>query len=227
MQISGVSLALTWPCRLCLLRFLLCVSLCYKLSPLQALGKVTLHPRCQACMFIYSSRGKWVFPPLLWSFPPSDTLTSFPAPGCWVCAPAPARGSPARPACLFTVPGRIPFPQSSVLSAPHPVSHVSLLLLLLITQFLFFPWVEVGLSRGLCCSGPGLSVGVPCTMKLTWSVSSQAVWALVTGSLGALLVSLFNVKWRFSALAFPASDASRWPPYGPAVRRVHTAAADV
>jgi hypothetical protein len=36
MQISGVSLALTWPCRLCLLRGLLCVSLCYKLSPFQA-----------------------------------------------------------------------------------------------------------------------------------------------------------------------------------------------
>jgi hypothetical protein len=32
MQISGVRLALTWPSRLCLLRFLLCVSLCYKLS---------------------------------------------------------------------------------------------------------------------------------------------------------------------------------------------------
>jgi hypothetical protein len=36
MQISGVSLALTWPRRLCLLRVLLCVSLCYKLSPFQA-----------------------------------------------------------------------------------------------------------------------------------------------------------------------------------------------
>jgi hypothetical protein len=33
MQISGVSLALTWPCRLCLLRVLLCASRCYKLSP--------------------------------------------------------------------------------------------------------------------------------------------------------------------------------------------------
>jgi hypothetical protein len=32
MQISGVSLALTWPCRLCLLRVLLCVSCCYKFS---------------------------------------------------------------------------------------------------------------------------------------------------------------------------------------------------
>jgi hypothetical protein len=36
MQISEVSLALTWPCRLCLLRVLLCGSLCYKLSPFQA-----------------------------------------------------------------------------------------------------------------------------------------------------------------------------------------------
>jgi hypothetical protein len=134
-------------------------------------------------------------------FPPSDTLTSFPTPGCWACTPAPTRGSPARPACLFTVLRRIPFSQFSVLSVPHPLSCVSLLLLLLITQFLFSPWVEVGLSRGLCCSGPGLSVGVPRTPKLTWSASSQAIWAPATGGQGALLVSPFNVKWRFSALA--------------------------
>jgi hypothetical protein len=111
-----------------------------------------------AAMFVYSSHEKWVFPPLLWSFPPS--ATSFPAPGCWACAPAPTRASLALLACLFTAPGRIPFPQASALSAPHPLSSVSLLFLLLITQFLFFPWVEVGLSRGLCCSGTGLSVRV-------------------------------------------------------------------
>jgi hypothetical protein len=40
-------------------------------------------------------------------------------------------------------------------------------------------------------------------VKLTWSASSQAVWAPATGGPGALLVSLFNVKWRFSA---PAGD---------------------
>jgi hypothetical protein len=39
------------------------------------------------------------------------------------------------------------------------------------------------------------------TTKLTWSASSQAVWALATGGPGALLVSLFNMKWRFSAPA--------------------------
>jgi hypothetical protein len=54
------------------------------------LGEVTLHLLSQAGLFIYSSHGKWVFPPLLWSFPPTATFTSFPAPGCWAGAAAPA-----------------------------------------------------------------------------------------------------------------------------------------
>jgi hypothetical protein len=37
-------------------------------------------------MFIYSSRGKWAFPPLLWSFPPTAAFTSIPTPDCWACA---------------------------------------------------------------------------------------------------------------------------------------------
>jgi hypothetical protein len=48
------------------------------------LGMVTLHPLFQACVFVYSSRGKWVFPPLLWSFPPTTTFTSFPTRDYWV-----------------------------------------------------------------------------------------------------------------------------------------------
>jgi hypothetical protein len=84
MQISGVNLALTWSHRLCLLRVLLCGSLCYRLSPFHTLGKVTLHPPFQACVFIYSSCGRWVFPPLLCSFPLTATFTSFPAPDYWV-----------------------------------------------------------------------------------------------------------------------------------------------
>jgi hypothetical protein len=146
MQISGVNLALTWPPQ----------ALFTQSSPvreplLQAfpfpstLGEVTLLLLSQACVFVYSSHGRLVFPPLLWSFSPSATLTSFPTPGCWAHAPA-----PSSLACLFTVPGRITFPQSLVLSAPHPLSHMSLVFLLLITLFLFFPQVEVGLSRGLC-----------------------------------------------------------------------------
>jgi hypothetical protein len=54
------------------------------------LGEVTLHPLSQACMFIYSSHGKWAFPSLLWCFPPTTTFTSFPTPCCWACATTPA-----------------------------------------------------------------------------------------------------------------------------------------
>jgi hypothetical protein len=48
------------------------------------LGEVTLHPLSQACVFVYSSHGKWVFPPFLWSFPPTATFTIFPAHDYWV-----------------------------------------------------------------------------------------------------------------------------------------------
>jgi hypothetical protein len=124
-----------------------------------------------------------------------------PAPGCWAHTPAPARASPACPACLFTVPGRIPFPQSSALSVPHRFSHVSLLFLLLISQFPFFPWVEVSLSRGLCCSGPRMSVGVPQYREA--HLVCIFLSRLGTGDWwpeGPPCFSV-NVKWRFSALA--------------------------
>jgi hypothetical protein len=144
------------------------------------LGKVTLHLLSPACVFIYSSCVKLVFPPLLCSFPPTATftsfpapdywavllllpptmfvysscgkwvfppspvefsslatLTSFPAPGCWARAPAPARASPAHLVCLFTVPGRIPFPQSLVLSVPHPLSRVFIVLIAYYSVSLF------------------------------------------------------------------------------------------
>jgi hypothetical protein len=116
------------------------------------LGEVTLHPLSLACMFIYSSCGKWVFPlscgvflpllllqafplllaecvllllqagmfayssrgrwvfPLLWSFPPSTTLTSFSTPGCGH-APAPTGASPGRPS-LFIYSSRKDSPSS-------------------------------------------------------------------------------------------------------------------
>jgi hypothetical protein len=53
-------------------------------------GEVTLHLVSQACVFIYSSHENWVFPPLLWSFPPPATFTSFPAPDSWVVLLLPA-----------------------------------------------------------------------------------------------------------------------------------------
>jgi hypothetical protein len=102
------------------------------------LEEVTLHPLSQACVFVYSSHGKWILPHLPWSFPPSATLTSFPAPGCWAHAPAPTGASLARPSLFIYSSGRDSPPPSSALRAPHPLCYVSLLFLLLITQFLFF-----------------------------------------------------------------------------------------
>jgi hypothetical protein len=157
MQISGVSLALTWSHRLCLLRVLLCGILCYRISPFQALGKVTL-PRVvrPACLFTVHVGGgssplsSEVFLPLPLSEAFLLLLTgwcccsclrhvclqftwkvglpsSHKLPHSWLlgACPVPTRCSPARPACLFTVLGSIPFPQSSALRAPHPLSSVS------------------------------------------------------------------------------------------------------
>jgi hypothetical protein len=154
-------LALTWSHRLCLFRVLLCGRLCNRLSPFQAVGKVTLPPRCQARVFIYSSCGRWVFPPLLWSFPPSATLTSFPTPGCWVWAPLPPEA--LQPARLVYLQSREGFPSPNLQRSGRPTLFPACLncSYCLLLSFSFFPLGEVSLSRGLCCSGPGLSVGVP------------------------------------------------------------------
>jgi hypothetical protein len=104
------------------------------------LGEVTLHPISQACVFIYSHVGSGSSPsPVKFS----SLRHSHQLSRSWLLgALSPLPLEPLQPglAGLFTVPGRIPLPPS-VLSAPHPLSHVSLLFLLLITQFLFFPRV--------------------------------------------------------------------------------------
>jgi hypothetical protein len=71
----------------------------------------------------------------------------------------------------------------------------------LLVSFSFFPgWRSV-------CPGGYAALAQAClweyrgTVKLTSSVSSQAIWARVTGGPGALLVSSFNVKWGFSVPA--------------------------
>jgi hypothetical protein len=120
------------------------------------LGEVTLHPLSQASVFIYSSRGKWVFPPLLWSFPPTATFTSFPTPGCWACAAAPAFSGTA---CLFIVLGRIsPPPLFSAQGTPLSLLHVFIVVIAYYSVSLFslggglsvqgamliWPWVVCG-----------------------------------------------------------------------------------
>jgi hypothetical protein len=106
------------------------------------LGKVTLHLRCQACVFIYSSHGKWALPPLLWSFPPSATLTSFPAPGCWLLGARPrSRQSLSGPPCLFIYsPGKDSLPPIfTAQGAPPSFPLVFIVLIAYYSVSLFFP----------------------------------------------------------------------------------------
>jgi hypothetical protein len=138
MQISGVSLTLTWPRSLCLLRVLLGATTTATSFPLSKhTGGGDTAPLSQAGMFIYSSCRKWVFPRLLWSFPPSATFTSFPAPGCWACA-----GAPASPAGLLW--GISPLP---LWCSGHPALFAMCLFCcycLLFSFFSFFPgWGSV------------------------------------------------------------------------------------
>jgi hypothetical protein len=100
---------------------------------------VTLHPLSQACVFVYSSPGRWVFPSLLWSFPPSATLTSFPTPCCWVHAPTPAGASPARPGLLIYSSGRDSPPPFSTRGAPPSLLCVLIVLIAYYSVSLFSP----------------------------------------------------------------------------------------
>jgi hypothetical protein len=119
-------------------------------------GEVTLHLLSQVSVFIYSSHEKWAFPPLLWSLPPTTVPRSFHAPGCQACAASPAFSSQL---VYLQFHEGLPLP-------PHQQSGrlaffaTCLFCCCLLFSFSFFPWVGVGLSRGLCWSGPGLSVGV-------------------------------------------------------------------
>jgi hypothetical protein len=99
------------------------------------LGEVTLPAFSGLCVYLQFT---WEvgLPPLLWSFPPTAAFTSFPAPSCWPCATTPAFSGQAWLVYLQFQEG---FPSPSLaLRAPHPVYYMSLLFLLLITQFLFF-----------------------------------------------------------------------------------------
>jgi hypothetical protein len=113
-----------------------------------------------AAMFVYSSHGKWVFPPLLWSFLASATLTSFPAPGCWARAPAPVEA--LRPAWLVYLQSQERFPspnlQRSVCPTLFPACLICSYCLLL--SFSFFSPGGGQSVQGAMLLWPGLSVGV-------------------------------------------------------------------
>jgi hypothetical protein len=90
-------------------------------------------------VFIYSSRGKWVLPPLLWSSPPSATLTCFPAPRCWA-APTPTGACPAWPSLFIFSPRKdSPPPLFRAQGAPPSLLPVFIVLIAYYSVSLFSP----------------------------------------------------------------------------------------
>jgi hypothetical protein len=99
------------------------------------LGEVTLQPLSQACLFIYSSCGKWAFHPSCRVFLPLPLSQALPILVAG-CAP-PFLPSPARPGLFIYSSGKDSLPTSMMLREPHPLCHVSLLL--------FFAYYSVSL----------------------------------------------------------------------------------
>jgi hypothetical protein len=163
MQISGVSLTLTWPLRLCLLRVLLGATTTATSFPLSKhIGGGDTAP---------AFSGLRVYLQFTWEvgLPPSPVefsshrhfykISHSCLLGMW------HHSCLLQPACCeeFPLP---PFStQSTLLSLLRVFSVV--IAHYLAFFFLFFPGWGVGLSRGLCWSGPWLSVGVLSDTYLT------------------------------------------------------------
>jgi hypothetical protein len=85
-------------------------------------------------------------PHLLFILRPTATFTSFPAPGCWACAPAPAFSSWL--VYLQFCEG-FPLPLLQCFGCP-PLFAMCLFCCYCSLFSFFFPWVGVSVSRGLC-----------------------------------------------------------------------------
>jgi hypothetical protein len=104
-------------------------------------------PTFSGLRVVYSSRGRLVFSPLLWSFTSSATLTRFPTPGCLAHAPAPAGASLARHGLFIYSSRRNSPPPFGTQGAPPSLQCVFIVLIAYYSVSLF-SLVGVSLSRG-------------------------------------------------------------------------------
>jgi hypothetical protein len=131
-------------------------------------------------------------------FLPSPLSQAFPLLVAGRTPPLPPE--PLRPARLVHLQSREGVPSPNLWRSVRPTLFPVCLYCsyCLLVSFSFFSrWRSV-------CPGGYAALAQAClweycgTVKLTWSATSQAIWARATGGLGALLVSPFNMKWRFS-----------------------------
>jgi hypothetical protein len=95
---------------------------CYNLSPFHDTGGGDTAPAFSGRHVYLQFTWEVGLPPLLWSFPPTTTFISFPAPGCWVGAAA----TPAFSGQLVYLQFREGFlPHLSALRAPCPLCYMS------------------------------------------------------------------------------------------------------
>jgi hypothetical protein len=161
MQISGVNLALTWPRRLCLLRVPLGVTATATSFPLSK------HPGGGDTAL--ASSGLCVYLQFMWEvglspcpveFPLTAIFTSFPVPGCWVWAAAPAFSS------WLVVRD---FPSPCLQHSGHPTLFATCLFCcycLLFSFFSFFP------GWGLVCPGGYADLAQGCLWEYHVPLSS-------------------------------------------------------
>jgi hypothetical protein len=91
MQISGVSLALSWPPQALFTQSSpVCDATATSFPLSEHTGGGDTAPAFSGLCVYLQFMWEVGLPPLLWSFLPFSTLTSFSAPGCWACAPTPA-----------------------------------------------------------------------------------------------------------------------------------------
>jgi hypothetical protein len=98
-----------------------------------------------------------------------------------------------QPACLFTVPWGI---------APPPLQHsghpilFALFCCCLLFSFSFFPGWGQCVQDAILIWPRVVCGSTACHLAQLVVVSSQAIWALASGGVEALLVSPFNVEWE-------------------------------
>jgi hypothetical protein len=156
LQISGVSLTLTWPWRLCLFRVLLSRTATVTSFPLSKLtGGGGATPPSLACVFIYSHVGGVPSPLSNGTFLTQPLLQAFPLQGCWAGAATPAFSGLL---VYLQFHEGVPFPplQCSGLLA---VFAVCLFLLLFIIQFVVFSFFP---GWGSVCPGDYADLGQGC-----------------------------------------------------------------
>jgi hypothetical protein len=146
------------------------------------LGEVTLHQLSQACMFIYSSSGKWVFPLSPVEF---SSLCHFYKLSCsWLLGMC-RRSCLLQPACCKG----FPLPPFGTQGAPPSLLHVFLCCCCVLFRVFFL--FSLGGSRsdqGAILIWPRVFCGsTMCRLAHLWCASSQAVWVLlsVSGGMGS------------------------------------------